>query len=43
MAKVQKLAFPMLEEWDRTKVPPKQTAWLHEKELGNDRTKRSNT
>ncbi len=36
MAKVQKLAFPMLEEWDRTKVPPKQTAWLHEKELGND-------
>jgi len=24
----------MLEEWDRTKLPPRHTAWLHEKELG---------
>ena len=34
MAEVSGLAMEMLEEWDRTKRPPKQTAWLHEKELG---------
>jgi glyoxylase I family protein len=33
MEKIQSLAPAMLEEWDRTKSPPRQTAWLHEKEL----------
>ena len=34
MEKIQSLAPAMLEEWDRTKLPPRHTAWLHEKELG---------
>ena len=34
MEKLHKLAPTMLEEWDRTKRPPRHTAWLHEKELG---------
>lgn len=33
MEKLQSLAPAMLEEWDRTKLPPTQTAWLHEKEF----------
>jgi|TARA_Y100000294_G_C8556567_1_gene337411 catechol 2,3-dioxygenase-like lactoylglutathione lyase family enzyme len=35
LEKVKDLAPIMLEEWDRTKRPPKHTAWLHEKELSN--------
>ncbi len=34
MEKLHDLAPAMLEEWDRTKRPPRQTAWLHENELG---------
>ncbi len=34
MDEIYKIAPEMLEEWDRTKQPPKQNAWLHEKELG---------
>jgi glyoxylase I family protein len=34
MEKIQSLAPAMLEEWDRTKLPPRHTGWLHEKELG---------
>jgi len=34
MEKIKSLAPGMLEEWDRTKLPPRHTAWLHEKELG---------
>jgi len=33
MAVLNELAPTMLEEWDRTKLPPRHTAWLHEKEL----------
>ncbi len=38
MDKIQSLAPAMLAEWDRTKRPPRQTAWLHEKELGASRS-----
>jgi len=33
MDNLQKIAPEMLDEWDRTKCPPKHNAWLHEKEL----------
>ncbi|MGZ3788947.1 MAG: VOC family protein [Bacteriovorax sp.] len=33
MKKLKELAPIMLEEWGRTKVPPKHAAWLHEKEF----------
>tara|TARA_B100001013_G_scaffold340763_1_gene264391 strand:- start:1172 stop:1714 length:543 start_codon:yes stop_codon:yes gene_type:complete len=34
MAKLNELAPAMLEEWNRTKRPPRHNAWLHKKELG---------
>ena len=33
MAVLNELAPTMLEEWDRTKRPPRDTAWLHAKEM----------
>ena len=33
MEKLHDLAPIMLEEWDRTKSPPRDTAWLHAKEM----------
>jgi len=30
---LKKLAPAMLDEWDRTKKPPRQAAWVHEKEF----------
>tara|TARA_B100000315_G_scaffold142358_1_gene131406 strand:+ start:2358 stop:2909 length:552 start_codon:yes stop_codon:yes gene_type:complete len=33
MEKLKSLAPIMLNEWNRTKKPPKQNAWLHEKEF----------
>ncbi len=33
MAKLKAIAPAMLEEWSQTKKPPKQSAWLHEKEF----------
>ena len=30
---LKKIAPEMLEEWDKTKQPPKHAAWLHEKEF----------
>jgi glyoxylase I family protein len=33
MAKLKEIAPEMLEEWDRTKQPPRQAAWVHEKEF----------
>lgn len=33
MQELKKLAPIMLEEWDKTKTPPRQAAWLHEKEF----------
>ncbi len=35
MKEIHDLAPAMLEEWTRTKRPPKDTAWLHEKEMAN--------
>ena len=28
------VAYEMVEEWSRTRKPPRHTAWLHEKEFG---------
>ena len=33
MAELKKIAPEMLEEWSKTKVPPKQAAWLHDEEF----------
>ena len=33
MKKMKDVALEMIEEWDRTKKPPRHTAWLHEKEF----------
>ncbi len=33
MKQLKKIAPVMLEEWSRTKTPPRQAAWLHEKEF----------
>jgi glyoxylase I family protein len=33
MAKLKAVAPAMLEEWDRTKQPPRQAAWVHAKEF----------
>lgn len=33
LEKLKEVAPAMLEEWDRTKQPPRHAAWLHEKEL----------
>lgn len=34
MKKMKDVSHEMIEEWSRTKKPPKHTAWLHEKEFG---------
>ncbi len=33
MKQLKDVAPQMLEEWDKTKKPPRQSAWLHEKEF----------
>jgi len=33
MDKIMNLADTMLDEWDKTKLPPKHNAWLHENEF----------
>jgi glyoxylase I family protein len=33
MKKMKEIAPAMLDEWDRTKKPPRQAAWVHEKEF----------
>lgn len=33
MKTMKDVALEMIEEWDRTKKPPRHTAWLHEKEF----------
>lgn len=33
MKKLKEIAPGMLEEWDKTKTPPKDAAWLHEQEF----------
>jgi catechol 2,3-dioxygenase-like lactoylglutathione lyase family enzyme len=33
MDKLKSIAWEMLEEWDKTKTPPKQAAWLHSDEF----------
>ena len=33
LQELKKIAPEMLEEWDKTKMPPKHAAWLHEKEF----------
>lgn len=33
MKKLKEIAPEMLEEWSKTKKPPRQSAWLHEKEF----------
>jgi glyoxylase I family protein len=34
MKRMKDSALDMVEEWSRTKKPPRHTAWLHEKEFG---------
>lgn len=34
MKRMKDVAEEMIEEWSRTKKPPRHTAWLHEKEFG---------
>ena len=34
MKRMTDCALDMVEEWSRTKKPPRHTAWLHEKEFG---------
>lgn len=37
MDKLKEISYEMLEEWSKTKTPPKQAAWLHDEEfLGKD-------
>jgi catechol-2,3-dioxygenase len=33
MAELKRIAPTMLEEWSRTKMPPRQAAWLHSEEF----------
>jgi glyoxylase I family protein len=33
MQRLKQIAPAMLDEWDRTKKPPRQAAWVHEKEF----------
>ena len=33
MEKLKSIAQEMLDEWDKTKTPPKQAAWLHSNEF----------
>ena len=35
MKKLKEMAPEMLEEWSKTKKPPRQSSWLHEKEFSN--------
>jgi glyoxylase I family protein len=35
MAMLKEVAPAMIEEWSRTKKPPRHTAWLHEQEFGS--------
>lgn len=35
MRQLKKIAPKMLDEWSQTKRPPRQAAWLHEKEFGS--------
>ena len=35
MKKLKEVSQEMLDEWDKTKVPPRQAAWLHEEEFKN--------
>lgn len=35
MQKLKEIAPEMLEEWSQTKRPPRQSAWLHEKEFSS--------
>ena len=35
LARMKSVATDMVEEWARTKVPPRHTAWLHEKEFSD--------
>lgn len=37
LKRMKDVAPAMVEEWSRTKKPPRHTAWLHEKELGDRR------
>lgn len=34
MKRMRNVAYEMVEEWSRTRKPPRHTAWLHEKEFG---------
>jgi len=36
MDQLKKIAPTMIEEWSKTKTPPRHAAWLHEKEFKND-------
>jgi glyoxylase I family protein len=36
MKKMKDVAHDMVDEWSRTKKPPRHTAWLHEKELASN-------
>jgi glyoxylase I family protein len=33
MRRLKEIAPAMLDEWDRTKKPPRQAAWVHQKEF----------
>tara|TARA_Y100000385_G_scaffold287305_1_gene351300 strand:+ start:478 stop:1023 length:546 start_codon:yes stop_codon:yes gene_type:complete len=37
MEKLKEIAPEMLEEWSKTKKPPRQAAWLHDKEFLNQK------
>ena len=37
MEKLKEIAFDMLEEWSTTKKPPRQAAWLHDREFLDDK------
>jgi glyoxylase I family protein len=37
MAKLKEIAPEMLEEWSKTKKPPRQAAWLHDEEFLNNK------
>jgi len=34
--KLKEISYGMIEEWDKTKTPPKDAAWLHSEEFNND-------
>jgi glyoxylase I family protein len=35
MKQLKEVAYEMLDEWSKTKKPPKQSAWLHQKEFSS--------